>query len=122
TMRVMAWCTEHNVSEIEIFYDYNGIEMWATGAWQANNPATKQYQQYMNEIDVTIQWHKVKSHTGNYWNDVADELAKKAALSNQGIDIEQTETIDPVEILKRHTDGFLLALQNAGITAHFKEI
>ncbi len=36
----LRWCAEHAVGEVEIFYDYYGVEKWATGAWKANQPMT----------------------------------------------------------------------------------
>src|SRR5262249_32645123 len=37
----LRWCRQHQVSEVEIFYDYYGVEKWATGAWKANQPITQ---------------------------------------------------------------------------------
>ncbi|WNF89787.1 viroplasmin family protein [Vagococcus fluvialis] len=65
----------------EIVYDYLGIEMWATGEWQAKSDIASAYvhylKEYNNEIDISFK--KVKSHSGNKFNDQADRLAKKGA-------------------------------------------
>ncbi|MEM9952567.1 MAG: RNase H family protein [Chloroflexota bacterium] len=81
TMQVIRWCEENDISEIDIYYDYKGIEMWATGRWKTNKPISQDYRKIMQASDVKVHWHKVKSHTGVHWNEVADELAKKGTLS-----------------------------------------
>jgi ribonuclease HI len=81
TMQVLKWCEEEAVSHIVIYYDYTGIERWATNRWQANNPATQHYKRTVQASPVHVKWQKVKSHSGDNWNDVADGLAKQAAIS-----------------------------------------
>lgn len=70
--------------EVVIIYDYQGVEKWATKEWRANTPMT---QTYVNYIDYTknkinIKFKKVKAHTGNKYNELADKLAKKGAKIN----------------------------------------
>jgi ribonuclease HI len=81
TITVMEWCKSNGVTEVEVLYDYEGIEKWARGMWKANKPLTQRYQLYMQRCPVKVKWHKVRSHTGVKWNDIADELAKQGAES-----------------------------------------
>lgn len=81
TMRVISWCKQNNISAIDIYYDYRGIEMWARGSWKTEKPMTQAYAKFMKDSGIKVHWHKVASHTGDKWNDVADELAKQGALS-----------------------------------------
>lgn len=71
----------HNLKEIAIGYDYNGLKYWATGEWKTNLPLTKSYKEFMQEEmkNIKINWIKIKSHTGHKYNDMADELAKRGA-------------------------------------------
>jgi len=81
--KVLLWCKEQNIRNIHIYYDYKGIECWATGAWKTNLPLTQNYAKFVKQCiaeGYRITWHKVKSHTGNHWNDQADALAKAGAL------------------------------------------
>jgi ribonuclease HI len=74
--RAVSWCEENGVATIRIAYDYMGLEKWATGQWKTNNSITKAYAAFMKKTQVSIYWMKIKSHSGDRWNDVADELAK----------------------------------------------
>lgn len=77
---IMKYCVENNIPEIEIYYDYEGIEKWCTGVWQANKEGTKHYREVYLECSkkVIIHFHKVKGHSGNEYNDRVDSLAKAA--------------------------------------------
>ena len=75
----IKWLMENGVIRVEIYYDYNGIENWATGEWQAKNPITQGYRQFIRECTIGIEWKKVEGHTGNRWNERADQLATAGA-------------------------------------------
>lgn len=79
--KTIAWCKKKKIKTIAIYYDYAGLEKWAEGEWKTNNPITRDYAAYMKKCGVKVIWNKVKSHTGNRWNDHADMLAKKAVFS-----------------------------------------
>ena len=66
--------------KIEIYYDYQGIESWATHAWRTNNPWTHAYQTFMDKARayIDIVFIKVAGHTGVEGNERADKLAKEA--------------------------------------------
>jgi len=75
--KALTYAKEKNYDNINLYYDYNGIKEWATGNWKRNNPLTEEYFNFMQKINIKINWIKVKSHSGNYWNDYVDKLAKK---------------------------------------------
>lgn len=80
SLRAMKYAKENNYNEITIYYDYEGIEKWANGLWKANKEGTIKYQQMVKEYrkNLKINFVKVLAHSGNYYNDRADMLAKKA--------------------------------------------
>jgi len=75
------WCLKKSITDVTIYYDYAGIENWARGRWMAKKNITKQYAMFMNKAGLKIEWHKIKSHTGVYWNEEADKLAINALTS-----------------------------------------
>lgn len=66
------------VHSLTIVHDYQGIASWCTGEWKANKEGTKAYKAYFDSLQgqLAIQFQKVKGHSGNPYNDLADELAK----------------------------------------------
>lgn len=80
SMRVMRYCIENDISHLDLYYDYEGIEKWCTGVWKTNKSGTTAYREYYDSIKdkVNVRFHKVKGHSGDKYNDMADSLAKKA--------------------------------------------
>jgi ribonuclease HI len=78
--RAMKYCLDNKIPEIDIYYDYKGIENWAMGYWKTNKPGTIQYKQFYDNIknQVKVNFKKVKAHSNDKYNDIADHLAKKA--------------------------------------------
>lgn len=71
--------------EIDLFYDYEGIEKWVLGEWKRKNDVTKEYASKMNilikEYGINIHFHKVKAHSGDLYNERVDKLAKNAQFA-----------------------------------------
>ncbi len=69
---------ELGIKELDIYYDYEGIEKWATGQWKTNKEGTMAYAEYMQKCGIKINFVKVMAHTGVEGNEIADRLAKEA--------------------------------------------
>ena len=76
----IKYALKNGYKDLNLYFDYQGIESWALGTWKRNNDLTKSYHEFYQEIKnkINVNFVKVKGHSGNKFNDRADELAKKA--------------------------------------------
>ncbi|WP_250129917.1 viroplasmin family protein [Jeotgalicoccus sp. WY2] len=76
----VKWAIDNGYQDIHVHYDYAGLEKWYTKEWQAKNAVTQQYVAKMHEYKehINIHFYKVAAHTGVRFNEMADELAKRA--------------------------------------------
>ncbi len=86
-MYAVKWAMINGYKEIELRYDYAGIEKWVQGEWRAKNELAQKYAAAMNEWkkNIHISFLKIAAHSNNKYNDMADELAKSALLNADGI-------------------------------------
>ena len=75
--------TNNNIKHISIYYDYEGIEKWVTGEWKAKKEITKKYSEKVQEKKkiIDIEFVKIPAHSGVYFNEEADRLAKNSILA-----------------------------------------
>lgn len=76
----MRYAISHHLKKIVICHDYEGIAKWCNGTWKANKEGTKAYKAYYESIcdQLEVEFVKVKGHSNDKYNDMADELAKQA--------------------------------------------
>jgi len=72
-------CARLGYDAVTVFYDYAGIEQWATGQWQAATRTTQDYVQFIARCPISITWQKVRAHSGILMNELVDQLATDAA-------------------------------------------
>ena len=77
---VMRYCLENGIDSVDIYYDYEGIAAWAEGRWKTNKHGTIAYKEFYDSIkgQLSVKFNKVKGHSGDTYNDMADRLAKDA--------------------------------------------
>lgn len=80
------WAKEYGYDHVTIFYDYEGIKNWVTREWSANKNISLDYVRIFDSIsqDLTVEFKKVKAHSGVIFNEMADKLAKSSLL-NRGV-------------------------------------
>jgi ribonuclease HI len=76
----MEYAYQNGMKSLTIYHDYEGIAKWPLRDWAANKEGTKAYQDFYDNIKkyVDIKFVKVKGHSGDKYNDLADKLAKEA--------------------------------------------
>lgn len=76
----MQYAVKEGLEEIIIYHDYEGIAKWCLSEWKTNKEGTKAYKAYYDSIksQINIKFVKVKGHSGDKYNDMADRLAKSA--------------------------------------------
>ncbi|SHH31802.1 ribonuclease HI [Thermosipho atlanticus DSM 15807] len=94
TLLALEYAKNETINNLEIFYDYTGIEMWSVGRWKPKTELTKKYKNLYDKYSkiINVTFTKVKAHTGERFNDLADKLAKKA------IEDEKTHVKYDIEI------------------------
>lgn len=82
--RAIIYAINNNYRDVNIHYDYEGIEKWVTGEWATKKECTANYKKFINDnklkYNLNINFIKVKGHSGNKYNDIADMLAKEALV------------------------------------------
>ncbi len=77
----MRYAVDNGYKSITIYHDYEGISKWCLGQWKRNKEGTIAYKEMYDILSkkVDIDFVKVKGHSGDKYNDIADKLAKEAA-------------------------------------------
>lgn len=84
SQKAIQFCLERQIKSVTIFHDYEGIAKWCTGEWQAKKTGTKEYKAFYEQAKskLDIRFVKVKGHSGDKYNDLADRLAREAMQNN----------------------------------------
>ena len=71
--KAVAFGADH----ITLYLDYEGVGRWGEAEWNSNKPDTIAYRDFVEKMreKLDIDFVKVKGHTGNRFNDIADQLA-----------------------------------------------
>ena len=59
-----------------IAYDFIGLEKWVTGEWKTKTTVTRNYKRAVDTFPGKITWLKIKSHSGDQFNELVDRIAK----------------------------------------------
>lgn len=84
-VKAMEYAVSVGARKLVLHFDYQGIESWAKGTWKRNNDLTRGYHEFTKNIQTKLElvFKKVKGHSGDRFNDMADELAKQGVLSSE---------------------------------------
>lgn len=92
----MRYAAAKQLKKIVIYHDYEGIAKWCNGAWKANKEGTRAYKAYYETVcnKIEIEFVKVKGHSNDKYNDMADGLAKQAL--GMGTTVYETESEEDI--------------------------
>ena len=80
--RALIWAVKHGYKTVQLHYDYAGIEKWVNGEWETKKECSIGYKECMlnliEKYQLSVTFKKIKSHSGDLYNNVADTLAKEA--------------------------------------------
>jgi 5'-methylthioadenosine/S-adenosylhomocysteine nucleosidase len=77
---VINHAIKKGIKELHLYFDYEGISKFYSGLWKPKTELGMKYQEFAEEAKkkINVIFHKVKSHSNNYYNDLVDKLAKDA--------------------------------------------
>lgn len=81
TVRGVEYALRENEKKVVIFHDYAGIAHHATGFWERKEQSSVDYYNKMRSLmdkGIEVIFVKVDSHTGDLYNEIADEKCKEA--------------------------------------------
>ncbi|MCI6474382.1 MAG: ribonuclease H family protein [Mucispirillum sp.] len=81
----IKWAVDNGYKSIVLHHDYSGIAHWAKGEWKCKQEGTINYKKFIDEISgkISILFIKVKGHSGDMYNDMADKLAKESLSTEE---------------------------------------
>lgn len=86
-MYAVRTAMKNGFAEVELCYDYEGIEKWVTGSWRSKTELTQKYAQSMRQWagDIRILFTKVAAHSNVRYNELADQTAKRGLTEGNGV-------------------------------------
>lgn len=124
----IEWAINNKYNSVSIYYDYAGIENWANGSWEAKKDLTKYYVDKIKEYSskIKLSFVKVKAHSGDEYNELADQLAKEASYlgkdyKEKPITLPEEKSILTIDLYKSivgdiSQDKFLICIGNFNFT------
>jgi len=81
----LLWLNENKIKEAYIYYDYKGIGKWIYGEWKIKNKNIEEIvgriKKQIIENNLKLKFIKIDAHSGDYFNELVDKLAKKGSNS-----------------------------------------
>ena len=86
----VRYAIKKNEKQVVIIHDYEGIAHHATGTWDRKEESSKIYYECMQKLmkEINVIFVKVDSHTGDVFNELADEKCKEK------VGIESEKVVD----------------------------
>lgn len=89
SIRGIKYALDKGDKKVVLFYDYEGVAHHATGFWKRREPSSIEYYTKVNELmhkGIEVIFVKIDSHTGDLFNELADEICKeKLSISSNKV-------------------------------------
>ena len=79
-LKAVEWAIKNGYEKVYLYHDYSGTAEWIKGNWEAKKEGVQNYVSIMNRLKekIDIGFVKVKGHSGDKYNELADKLAGEA--------------------------------------------
>lgn len=126
TVRGVEYALRQNEKKVVIFHDYAGIAHHATGFWERKEQSSIDYYNKMRSLmdkGIEVIFVKVDSHTGDLYNEIADEKCKEALsiasnnevykyLGNNKIQVINDLVKNQLKSLARERENNIISVKN----------
>ena len=126
TVRGVEYALSQNEKRVVIFHDYAGIAHHATGFWERKEQSSIDYYNKMRSLmdkGIEVIFVKVDSHTGDLYNEIADEKCKEALsiasnnevykyLGNNKIQVINDLVKNQLKSLARERENNIISIKN----------
>lgn len=82
-INAVTYAINNGYQQVTIYHDYNGLEYWITGQYQALNIASQRYVAVMKRLTqlIDVEFVCIRGHSDNQGNKLADYMARMAVHS-----------------------------------------
>ena len=126
TVRGVEYALSQNEKRVVIFHDYAGIAHHATGFWERKEQSSIDYYNKMRSLmdkGIEVIFVKVDSHTGDLYNEIADEKCKEALsiasnnevykyLGNNKIQVINDLVKNQLKSIARERENNIISIKN----------
>lgn len=113
TVKGVEYAVKKGEKKVVIFHDYIGICYHATGFWERKEESSKKYYEKMQNFmksGMEIIFVKVDSHTGDLYNELADEICKdKLGIASDRV-VEKWLANNPIKVVNEELKEKLVAI------------
>lgn len=110
-VRALEYALENGEEKVVIFHDYEGVSHHATGFWERREESSIEYYIKMNELmssGIEVIFVKVDSHTGDIFNELADEKCKeKLSIASDNV-VKKWLCTHTLTVLNQHVKDEIL--------------
>lgn len=116
--RALEYACNNSEKSLKIYHDYMGVRNHATGEWQRKEISSQKYYEKMNRLKnengIDLSFAKVDSHTGDMFNEVADELAKSAGEIRMSFESDKIIRKSRIKVKNQEVKNALQVILRAG--------